>query len=238
MVKELLRLSPKEQAEVAGFIRRLSETNQPSEKFAQPVNETPKNTYWSQFGAQGRTVLLAVLSAVLTGYVSYQYGLNTQIKVNNTQKRQQAYSELMGRKAVLKQLYVSRFEALIFSDYHEARWRMSGKPKESLHLQEAQRWMHKSEDFALDVAKSNQSLFETLGLIRAVFPSSTKQNDLIEKLYHFKSPKILGAPFEMNIDQLEYWKAKAVKDLQELVDREYGAPIEELVAILSTEVNK
>lgn len=44
------------------------------------------------------------------------------------QGRQQAYGELMGRKAMMAQLLVSRFEAWIYSDYYEARWKLAGKP--------------------------------------------------------------------------------------------------------------
>ena len=43
----------------------------------------------------------------------------------------------MGRKFTTTQLYVSKYEALLYSDYHEARWKLAGAPKESLDLQEA-----------------------------------------------------------------------------------------------------
>jgi len=58
------------------------------------------------------------------------------------------FARLMGRKITTEQLYVSRYEAFMFSDYNEERWRRSGSPKDSLDLQEAQRWMHRSEDLA------------------------------------------------------------------------------------------
>jgi hypothetical protein len=61
------------------------------------------------------------------------------LKISDHQKRQQVFSEVMGRKFLMTQLYVSRFEALIYSNYHEAKWKQSGWPKDSIDQQEAQR---------------------------------------------------------------------------------------------------
>jgi hypothetical protein len=36
---------------------------------------------------------------------------------------------LKGRKFVTEQLYMSRYEACIFSDYHEAKWKLAGSPR-------------------------------------------------------------------------------------------------------------
>jgi len=62
-------------------------------------------------------------------------------------------------------------------------------------------------------------------------------NQLTEKLFHLHAPKILGKPLDMDKVQLEEWKVKAVKDLQDFVDQEYGVPIEELVEYLSKELS-
>lgn len=136
----------------------------------------------------------------------------------------------------MSQLYVSRFEAWIYSDYHEARWKLAGAPKDSIDLQEAQRWMHKSEDLALEIAKNNQSLFQTLGLIRTSFRRTPTLDSLTEKLYRFKVPEITKRPFDLDANQLEAWKVNAVKQLQELVEREYSKPIDELTAFLAKEI--
>ena len=180
--------------------------------------------------------LAALLVAIITPYLTYQWGLRTQLEATERQKRQQAYSEVLGRKAVMSQLYVSRFEAWIYSDYHEARWKLAGAPKDSIDLQEAQRWMHKSEDLALEIAKNNQSLFETLGLIRTSFRRTPTLDSLTEKLYRFKVPEITKRPFDLDANQLEVWKVNAVKQLQELVEREYSKPIDELAAYLAKEI--
>jgi hypothetical protein len=181
---------------------------------------------------------IAALLVALIGLASYQWGLRKQLKATDEQRRQQAYSQLLGRKAVMSQLYVSRFEALIYSDYHEARWKLSGAPKDSLDLQEAQRWMHKSEDLALEVSKSNQALFETLGLIRSCFRRTQELDSLTDRLYHFKVPQIMKRPFDLDGSQLEAWKMNSVRQLQDLVESEYSKSIDELAAYLSKEMAK
>ena len=114
--------------------------------------------------------IVALIVAVIAPFLTYKLGLNSQLKLTGKQKRQQAYSELMGHRALITQLLYSRFEAYIYSDAHEERWHMEGEPNDSFDSREAQRWMHKSEDLAIEIAKSRKSLYDTLGLIRSYFP--------------------------------------------------------------------
>jgi hypothetical protein len=58
-------------------------------------------------------ILSALIMASGNGSLSYQWGLSTQRYLPDMQKRQQAYSELLGEKAVIAQYPFSRFEAYI-----------------------------------------------------------------------------------------------------------------------------
>jgi hypothetical protein len=104
--------------------------------------------------------------ALLSGYLSYLWGVSSQKKIYNHEMKLKAYSELIGYRQLLSQLFVSRFEAFSFSDYHEYRWKIQGAPKDSLDQKEAIRWMHKSEDLVLEINRTVQKLFETVGVIR------------------------------------------------------------------------
>lgn len=124
-----------------------------------------------------RTLLATVVGGALAAgggivgqYYASQFQFSSQVHLQKVQGQRQVFARLMGRKFATKQLYVSRYEAMIFSDYHEARTKRSGLPKDSLDLQEAQRWMHRSEDLVFDIVKNNQALFEDLGTVRALFP--------------------------------------------------------------------
>jgi len=182
--------------------------------------------------------LIGVAAGVFIAYLSCRWGLAAQLKIGDHQKRQQVFSELTGQKSLFMQLMVSRFEALIYSDYHEAKWKLAGAPKDSLDLEEARRWMHKSEDLALDVAKNRKSLCETIGLIRILFANTVELDKLTDRIFRFKMPQIGGEPSKMNQAQLESWKAQAVTALQRLVETEYGESIDELLGYLDVEIHK
>lgn len=188
-----------------------------------------------------KTILItAIVTFILTtlgSYFTYRWNISAQKIISKEQRQQEAFSRLMGKKILIMQLYVSRFEAMVYSDYHEAKWKNAGYPNESLDMQEAVRWMHKSEDYAIEIAKATQSLFEDLGLIRILFPPTPELEEHINKLYYFKTPKILGEPFNMNTNELEEWKKRSVQDLQKLVKDEYGTSIDNLLDYLIKEIN-
>lgn len=122
---------------------------------------------------------------------------------------------------------------MIFSDYHEARTKRSGSSKDSLDLQEAQRWMHRSEDLVFDIVKNNQALFEDLGTVRALFSDGPRLRELVERIYELKAIKTSSPARDASVEELVRWKEESVRQLQALVDREYGGPIEELLDYLS-----
>lgn len=182
--------------------------------------------------------LVALIVAVIAPYLSYQYGLNTQLKIGNKQNRQKTYADLMGQKAMLRQLYVSRVESTILFDYYQTRWRLAGSPKESTDFEESIHNLRKAEGLAIEVAKTTQQIFETIGIIRTSFPNSSKLNELTEKIYQFNPPMMLGDASKMNLNELEVWKNKSVKNLQDFVEREYSGPIDELLVYMANEIAK
>lgn len=181
---------------------------------------------------------LSFVGVVVCLYISYRLGLKAQVELSNYQKQQKVFSQLMGVKFLITQFYVSRFEALIFSDYHEALWKLEGYPKESLqfHVHEAHRWMQKSEALVLDMAKNNQTLFEIIGSIRIVFNNTPTLEALTERIYHFKTPLINDPSTNATVPQLESWKKRSVKELQELVEDNYAKPIDNLLKHLASEM--
>ena len=176
--------------------------------------------------------LFAILVSVTGSLMTAHFALQNQLKLTQRQDRQRAYAEIMGKRVLLMQLFVSRFEAYVHSDHHEYLWRIAGMPKESIDFNEATRWMHKSEDLAIEIARTKQSLYESIGLAKAVFPSSSELDRLTEAVYHFKSPKIAPPSQPNDPAVVTAWKGKAVADLQIFVDTEYGAPLEELLKVL------
>ena len=172
-------------------------------------------------------------------YLSHRLEMARQRSLRENEVRLRVFASIMGQRLVVAQLYVSRFEAFIFSDYHEARWRIDQHPKDSIDLQEAQRWMHKSEDLALEVAKANRELFEAVASARALFVRSPVLETLADAVYHHSVPVVRVRPNGgMNVETLEEWKATAVREIQESVTRAIEQPIEALISHLAPLVRR
>ena len=170
---------------------------------------------------------IAMLSGILLVYLTNKLEIKKEIKLKNHEKCQSVYSELMGMRLVMSQLYLSRFEALIHSDYHEFKYKIT---KDPIDLSESIRWMHKSEDYVKEITQNNQKLFEKLGFVKILFPNSSELDRLIEDISNFKTPIVLQKPTdEMNISQLDEWDGIAIKDLQKIVEKEYKQPIDNLI---------
>ena len=83
-----------------------------------------------------RTLLATVIGAVLAAgggiagqYYASQFQFSSQVKLSERQDKRRAYADLMGLKALLRQLIVSRTEAALLVDYYYARWKLSGCTK-------------------------------------------------------------------------------------------------------------
>jgi len=180
--------------------------------------------------------VLPLVGVVLGAYLTQYFGYEAQLKTIAHQKRQEAFSALMGEKLVTTQLYVSRFEALAFSDYHESRWKLSGSPSDSLDLQEGKRWMQKSVDLVMDLVKNHQTLCGILGSIRLHFKNTPKLVELTDRIYKFKPPARTQPPTNATFQELEAWKIGYNQKLVEFADENYARPIEDLVDYLSADL--
>lgn len=184
------------------------------------------------------TVAGAILVAFISGFLGYKGGSKAQLHATRKERRQLAYSQLLGHRVLLPQILVSRFEALAFSDYHEALWNLAGSPNDSLDFRESQRWMQKSEDLALETAKSRRHLYETLGLIRAVFKSNQDLAAKLLKAETHKMPAIKQNPFGLKKEEVEAWRKKIIPELQAVVETEISNPLLELAACLQEQIEK
>ena len=180
--------------------------------------------------------IIAVVSIFITAILSYFLGYRSQTKLADRKLKQQSYGNLMGYKQYLSQLYVSRFEAYIFSDYHEKRVLLLGENENSHEFNEAKRWMLKSEELVLDISKLQEKVFSTLGVINAVYKNTDELSSLVNNVYKFKRPKISSIPNNIDLQGLETWKTQTVIKVQELVQQEISDPIDKLLTHLSKHV--
>jgi hypothetical protein len=197
-------------------------------------DDDAKKTKWRDILALDKIlpVILGAILAIGASYFTTKFQMSSQLHLQKVEEQRRIFARLMGRKFTTKQLYVSRYEARIFSDYHEERWKRVGAPKDSLDLQESQRWMHRSEDLVFEIVKNNQALFEDLATVRALFPDTPRLRELCDNVYNFHGLWTSEPPHDVPPEKLIEWKEDAVRQLQTVADREYGKPIDELVAFL------
>lgn len=191
---------------------------------------------WKQLLA---TVLGGVLAAgggIVGQYYASKFQVSSQSRIQKIEGQREVFARLMGRKFSTTQLYVSRYEALIFSDYHETRWKLASAQKDAFDLKEARRWMHRSEDLVTEIVRNNQALNEDLGTVRALFPDTPEIRHLTKRIHEFKSIKTSQPPDRASFEEMIKWKNESVRQLQTLVDLEFGKPIEDLIEHLARQL--
>lgn len=190
-----------------------------------------------------QTIVAVILGGLLSLFGSYfahrwQYQRTIALQRRSTQEK--TYARLSGLRIVLRQALVSRFEALIFSDYHEYKWRNFGGS--GLDLEEAKRWMQKSEDYVDTVTSILRDIFECIADIHIAYSTTVESSNLIERIYNYKTPTIKspvrGEVPVSTLDHLENWKKNAVSQLQDLVENECSAPLARLLTELQKQLNR
>ena len=172
--------------------------------------------------------IAGALTVLLTGHINYLYSKKSEIR----KEKIRVYGRLMALRIRLRQVIVSRYEAYICSDYHEALWKTRGASRESIDLEESRRWMTKAEEYVVDITKTLEDLFELYGSISILFDRDTEILKLLDKLYHYPTiiPPIYPATIPEN--ELSDWKKEAIRQVQELAEKAYGEPLDLLVKAL------
>jgi hypothetical protein len=73
--------------------------------------------------------LIAGVFAIAGSYFAVTFQMTAQAKAQKVEEQRKVFARVMGRKLVTQQLAVLRFEARVFSDYHEEMWKRAGAPK-------------------------------------------------------------------------------------------------------------
>jgi hypothetical protein len=199
--------------------------------------EQSQRTFWRTTGATLLAVVLGGSVATAGSYFTARFQAENQSRLQNAAKAQEVYSRLMGRKFATEQLYTSRYEAYIFSDYHEALWKLAGAPASSLDLQEAQRWMHRSEDLAMEIMKSNQALYEDLGVVRETFGDQAELRNLVASLSAIHALKTPPTPATSDPKVLASWRDESVKQVQQIAEQDYAKRFDDLLTYLFQHLN-
>jgi hypothetical protein len=95
-------------------------------------------------------------------------------------RQEQVYSQLTGLRIILDQLYLSVNDAFSLFSWIRARERLELPSRSELgKIEEKHREYH---ELVLELARNNQRLWETIGLVRLLFTPSEKLEKIIEQL--------------------------------------------------------
>ena len=176
------------------------------------------------------------VGAPIVVYITHLFQRSREKKLRDREARIRLFGTLMGNKLLLSQLYVSAFEARINSDYNERRWHLAGAPPDSLDCKETQRWMHKSEDLGLEIARAHPDLCRAVASARILFPSCPELLTLTDAVYNHAVPSLAKLKPNMGSAELENWRTEAVRQVQQLVKEIIEKPIDSLTEYLEPRV--
>ena len=110
----------------------------------------------------------AILGATVGGGATY-YIEKLKISNSEAEKRKQVYSQLLGHKSMMQQLYIALGENRIMAKYYELLKETSDKQD---IIQELDRRRQKVDDLMLEVARNSKQLFEIIGAVQILFPET------------------------------------------------------------------
>ncbi len=142
-----------------------------------------------------------------------------------------AYRRLMGLRTYSAQVVVTRFEAIIYSNYYERLNVIKGQDKDGWEFQEAERWMRKAEDGVESISKVAQSLSEDCAFLSIYFKDDSSIQKAIDKVLKFEN-YLIKMFDETTVKSLEQGKDQAIVDLQKRVEPSYTGSINKLLKLV------
>lgn len=126
------------------------------------------------------TTLVGIVIGWLLNFTTSAIQEKRRYKMDKLQKKEQVYSQLTGFKIMLDQLYLSVHDASVLFDWGCARERLELPALAKLGKLEEKHMQY--NELILELARINQKLWETIGLIRQLFSPTDKLDELIKPL--------------------------------------------------------
>lgn len=142
------------------------------------LNATMSSSPHNFFSNPAIATLIGVVIGWLLNFATSVIREKQQYKIDRLQRQEQAYSQLTGLKIMLDQLYLSVNDAYVLFEWIRALERLKLPNRADLGEIEEQR--QKYSELILELARNNQRLWETIGLIRLLFLHTEKLEELIK----------------------------------------------------------
>jgi len=182
----------------------------------------------------------AILGALVAG-VSTLVRDHLQNKNIERQRRQQAYSNLMGLRVLLVDLLATNLDNRVGIDYYIIRSELEKEPKDE---ERAYRLEERNSELQLEIARSLQKFFETLGSIINLFHIAANHQmikELNEMIYQISRTgddpefQILKVDIK-TIEDLKEWNDDIKKKISDNVVPKIAWPIDKFLEYLENEL--
>jgi len=185
-----------------------------------------------------------LFGAVIGGLIAFSASMiheRKQYRIDRIQRQEQTYSELMGLKLTSDQLYLLMNDAYTLLGWIDARERLHLPTLPKLgKIEEKHR---ECNELIFELARNNQKLWETLGLIQVLFSPTEKLERLISEF----EPTIIKLIEHRELIVEYYEKATledvdvpphaATEDIEEYIHRYVDIPFEALQKYLREQID-
>lgn len=189
-----------------------------------------------------KTIFLTALltSALSLGgqYVMANKTTSNQSRLAERQQRQKTYGEIRGRALMLTQLYVSLQQAQIDRDVADVQAHFTKEPQAVTRMGELAK---RSDDLLVDLGRSKQVLFESIGTAEALFPPTDEFQRRLDAVWNLKAPhytRMSEAEMNAGPERAHAWRDEQMDKLKQYVDAQVVAPLKGLGEYLRGELQK
>lgn len=144
------------------------------------LSTTPNQQSQSLLFNPALIALFGVIIGWLLNFATSIIQERRRYRINILQTQEQAYSQLAGLKIMLDQLYLSVNDAFVLFGWIDALERLALPIPSKLGKIEEKRRAY--NELIVELARNNQKLWETIGLIRLLFAPSEKLDEPIKTL--------------------------------------------------------
>jgi hypothetical protein len=162
----------------------------------------------------------------------------TQSQIADRQKRFQAFRDLMGEKFLISEFHITKLDADINVQYDYARWTREDSQMKPIIYDDLKDQLHWGQQMILEIAKKNEELFQTVGMVTVLYPSSPELKRITKRIYQTGVMEVQPPHSGITLAELEAWKKEAYSRSQEFVEKQYERPITELLNYMAAELEK
>ncbi|MCX6677499.1 MAG: hypothetical protein NTU95_06090 [Methanothrix sp.] len=201
------------------------------------LNQLPQNL----LANPAITTLLGVVIGWLLNFSASIIQEKKQYRINRMQRQEQAYSELMGLRLMTDQLYLLMNDAYTLSAWINARERLQLPSLAKLgKIEEKHR---ECNELIFELARNNQRLWETIGLIQVLFSPSEELERLISPfepaIIKLREHRELIVDYyeRATVDNVDNPPHVATEEIEESIHKYVDIPFEALQKYLGDQIN-